>query len=626
MKKSKKSKPKYKFGAFLKQNAQPISQVSSLAGQLINTEDPGGAAVSGALQGAGAGAAFGPAGAIVGGLVGGATSFFGAEEARKKKKELQQQRENALTAELMSNAGNAYAKGGKLNTVASKLGVVQGGELEPISKDAVEVKANNPDQTDSVELEEAFVDHNEVIDRKNRVFSDELGFAKIAKKLEKQKSMSSRFSASNERIEQQLDNLFQEQESMKKGMSKGGKYKMFTGGKLTDPEPKISRITNQPYKNEVEYTRQQFVDNNIPTNEEYVLGYFKRNPKATRVLSATAIDKNGAEFPNQVVDAFTDELQKSTMMNPKGDTAMYMSGEQFPTTDLVNTMTKMKKAKGGKLGTVDKLTYGEKLGGDPLRKYKPVQKLAKDGLDVTMKAISPMDLQPTKSTTVSKSSKKGFDFDVDKGITTAATFAPNLVSSVAQRKLKGPATPQLETTTRLQRMSANDQLANADRQGLLADQLIKNNTAQGSDIASATGNILAKKLASKNQIYGENQRVNAAIQGQEAALNTQIRARNTERMNDFNNASNEFSNLGQKLTTENVANLSSKILQQGREKNQMQFDKDALTINEAKFEDSGISSRFKAKLMKENPDAYKRIYGSKKMGGMIPKKLSRNKK
>jgi len=614
MKKSK--KPKYKLGAVLKQNAQPISQVTSLAGSLLNTEDPAGAAASGALQGAAAGASFGPLGALGGAAIGGITSLLGAEDAQRRKKEMEQQRQNAITAQLISNAGNAYAKGGKINAVSSKLAVIQGGELEPISKDAVEVKANNPNQTDSVELENAFVDHNEVIDRKNRVFSDELGFAKLAKKLEKQKSPSSRFSASNERIEQQLDDLFQQQESMKKGMKKGGKYKMLTGGELTEPDPKkpISRITNQPYKDPVEYTRQQYLENNIPSNEEYVLSYFKRNPKANRVVSGTVIGEGG-DFPNQVVDAFDDEYAKSTQMNPKGDTAVYMKNEQLPATD--KPIGKLGKKSGGRL---------QLTGAFPMKPMKQKMdvggELFKNPLAGTKESyFKDKGLRSEITAADRKFMNKTSPVDMSKGLTTAATFAPNLVSAVAQRNLKGPAVPQLESTTRLERMSAVDQLANADRQGLLADQLIKNNTAQGADIASATGNILAKKLASKNQIYGENQRINAAIQGQEAALNTQIRARNTERMNDFNNASNEFSNLRQKLTTDNVANLSSKILQQGREKNQIDLDKFKIKYLERKFKDSGVPDRGLEDFTNEEKDKY----GLKKGGKIHIKPENRGK-
>jgi hypothetical protein len=602
MKNSKKigKKPGYKLGALLKQNGKQIGQGLELAGQVGQAIDPTNTGIGNVLGRAGLGAqigsTFGPVGSVAGGavgLIGGAIeSIFNSGEEEKKVKEMNRQKEAATTSQLISNSGAAFAKGGKMNNLQSKLGVIQGGTLQPISKDAVEVKANNPTQTDSVELDNAYVDHNEVIDRKNRVFSDELGFAKQAKKLEKQKSKSSRFTASNERIEQQLDNLFQEQESMKKGMTKGGKYKMLTGGEIDPNKPKVSRITNQPYKDEIEYTREQYDKGLIPQNEEYVINYFKRNPKTNRVLSGTAIN-NGAEFPNQVVDAFDDVMQKSVQVNPRGQTALTDSLGQVPATDV--PIYKPKNAVGGRLG---KLSTG----------------LDKSPLD---KGFYKTEAQQRAITLDTAKTNKGLDFDKLK--TGLATFGPNIASALAQNKLRGPATPQMEKAVGLKRLSANDQLAEVERQGLQANQVIKNNTAQAADIASATGNIFAKKVAAKNQIFGENQRLNAAIQGQEAALNTQINARNTERTNQFNNDINDFSNLKQRLGTDNVANLSSKVLQQGREKNQMDLDKFSIKYMGRKFKDSGVQDRNLDDITEEE----QKKYLGKKNGGIIPKKLAK---
>jgi len=592
MKKTKniKKKPGYSLGTLLKQNGKQVGQGLELAGQVGQAVDSNNTGVGNALGRAGLGAqvgsAFGPMGTVIGGaagLVGGAIeSVFNSKEQDRQEIELKRQKESAVTAQLINNTGAAYSKGGKMNNLSSKLGVIGGGELQPISKDAVEVKANNPSQTDSVELDNAFVDHNEVIDRKNRVFSDELGFAKLAKKLEKQKSNSSRFTASNERIEQQLDQLFQEQEGMKKGMSKGGKYKMLTGGEL-DPKTKVSRINNQPYKDEIEYTKEQYDKGLIPQNEEYVLSYFKRNPKTTRVLSGTSIN-NGNEFPNQVVDAFDDVVQKSNASEPTGQQALYTGGNQLTGTE------------------VSKLKPGQKNGGRlQLNGAFPMKPL-KSGLDGTPGFVKPK-------------------IDFDKLKTGLATFGPNIASALAQKNLKGPAAPQMERAVGLKRMKADDQLAEVERQGLQASQVIKNNTAQAGDIASATGNIFAKKVAAKNQIFGENQRLNAAIQGQEAALNTQIKARNTERMNQFNNDTNDFSNLKQRLGTDNVANLSTKVLQQGKEKNQMKLDKFSMKYMSRKFKDSGVQDRNLDDITEEE----QKEYLSKKNGGMIVKKLAKKK-
>lgn len=137
------------------------------------------------------------------------------EDAAKRQKQL----DAVTTRRLIDNSGSAFAKGGKLS---SYLKVQNGGYLKPISEDAVQVVGNNPSITDGVELENAFVDNNEVIDRENRVFSDVIvgptgrSVASEAKRLEKMKSSSSRFKMSNERIDAKVDDLFNFQEQIKR--------------------------------------------------------------------------------------------------------------------------------------------------------------------------------------------------------------------------------------------------------------------------------------------------------------------------------------------------------------------------------------------------------------------------
>ena len=145
--------------AFLDQYGAPIQQGAALAGSTIGALAPnkGGAAASGALKGAAAGMAFGPVGAGVGAVVGGITSFIGAKKEEKALEEMKRKQENAdnlLAVNTgVANAGRSLKHGGKL--LSKKLNPLAGGGLNVVSDDAVEVKANNPNETDSVELQEA---------------------------------------------------------------------------------------------------------------------------------------------------------------------------------------------------------------------------------------------------------------------------------------------------------------------------------------------------------------------------------------------------------------------------------------------------------------------------------------
>jgi hypothetical protein len=98
-----------------------------------------------------------------------------------------------------------FKKGGVMPGSRS---IVRGGELTPIGDGAVKVKADAPSKTDSVELEKAFVDHNEVI-KDNKVFSDKvkLGDGKsVAKSAEDAIK-------SKTNVPQKLDSLFRRQQS-----------------------------------------------------------------------------------------------------------------------------------------------------------------------------------------------------------------------------------------------------------------------------------------------------------------------------------------------------------------------------------------------------------------------------
>ena len=133
-----------------------------------------------------------------------------------------------------------FENGGQLDNLKSS--VMQGGQLTQISPDAVQVSANQPGKTDSVELENAFVDHGEIIDRENRVFSDKLKLptgktiAQEAKKLEKMKAADARFATANEFIDKRLDKLFATQTAMntereqrkqrKPALANGGPFSM----------------------------------------------------------------------------------------------------------------------------------------------------------------------------------------------------------------------------------------------------------------------------------------------------------------------------------------------------------------------------------------------------------------
>lgn len=585
MAKKKKIKKKLATGGFA-QYEQPIQQGAMLAGSMVGAASGnsiGGQTASGVLSGVGAGAAFGPVGMAAGALIGGATSLIGAKKQKEEEESLRLAQARAIDFQARNNAiansgKQVVARGGKL--LSNKLKPLAGGGLVPVSNDAVQVQANNPQATDSVELQDAFVDHNEIIDNKDRVFSDEViapsgtSVAKEAAKLEKMKSDSRRFGDSNNRIETKLNDLFKYQEDTKRFQFEG--------------------------KKEV-----------TPFNEEL----------NQRVLTR----KNPEYLPDEL--QAKDEKFYSTVDKPT-------VGVQFDEFLRDRNMKKPLKARGGKLKP--KYLFGTEDLIDPPGgvKKKPLFKLpAPINTSEFTTVANNLDTQPVtdigSGPTLNQPAKS--NFDINKGINTLATFAPNLINTALQKRLKGPPEPSLERATTLKRVSAHPQLASADRAYNQAAETIKSGTAGAGNLASATGNLLAKRLEAENQIFGNVNQQNIGISNQEASMNQAVGARNVERMNRFGENKTEFANKKLQLTSENVANLSGKIQAQGRERNMMNLDKQKYGILQQRYSELPASMKAKYDNIWDfyNSDDYKenQLYGGllrkgkklnkKKLGGKI---------
>lgn len=137
-----------------------------------------------------------------------------------------------------------------------KTRLAQGGRLDSIGGDSVEVNANNPSATDSVELPQAFVDNDEIISRledgTKYVFPDDVinpltgnKFSKDAKKLaqadakiedkspfDKEAQMAKKHNAAQRNMYASTNEMMKMIDEGIKGLAKGGKYGYAKGGKM----------------------------------------------------------------------------------------------------------------------------------------------------------------------------------------------------------------------------------------------------------------------------------------------------------------------------------------------------------------------------------------------------------
>lgn len=548
--------------------------------------------------------------------------LLGESATQQRRKKALERLNYANTGSLISNSQLPTMKqGGKLSNYP-KLAVVNGGSLNPISNDAVEVNASNPALTDSVELPNAFVDNNEVIDRKNRVFSDSLTtasgktIAKEAKKLEKMKSTSPRFSTANKMIESKLDNLFQYQEQMKQD-SNNPTNKQLMADKAMNTGNKDNRIfDSDPFINVMESSRKKEELQELFKPKKAVGGtltdpdpVFKNKAEhdayyTKQLLSKMQYDNPGLYTKYQESLAANNQADIQTTLMAAGGIPAFKSSSQSIPSNPTNW---------------DKLNYsGNKVEGFRYSKNRPdrdsiTNKVSFDKggnlvrLDGPENEWDPGYYAPEQSTQPNS-------FNWQQGLNTAATVAPNITNAFLQKRLKGPKAPRLETNLKLQRLSPEAQLADASRQANLANSLITSNTAQGSNLAGSLGSVLSKRLANSNQIYGQVNNANASIQAQEAQLNQGIQARNTERLNGFNQNQVDFNNRKLMMTSENVANLSGKVQANTKERNLADRDKLALEVMKQQYKDSGIYDR--------NLDALIEDYQKRKsfkMGGKLSK-------
>lgn len=586
-------KPKLAEGALLDQYGVPQQQ-GALVGYVPPAEQKniGGGIGKGAATGASLGSSFGPIGTVVGGVVGAIGGGIGtAIGNRKRQREYDQQlleQQNIaqynLQQQSFANAGNKLAKGGTLNR---------------ISPDAVEVRANEPSKTDSVELDTAFVDHNEIIDNQNRVFSDVLKtpkgktIAKEAKRLEKMKSNNPRFIEADTHIDNKLTKLFEYQESKKRNKTKRN---LALGGNLTDPGKKnkkknISSATGLELPETFETTPR-----NIDVTKPIVKGvesfdYLEDRTKsqyASKPMSSFRSEQEYLKYhkgifeksltpeERQRYDAM-DESTREGYFTAKYGTQPFVGQDRTAFAPEGNVLGRPAMTKGGKLpkpkyfnGNNDDYTLGIK----PLSSEKIYNDLI--GPNLTVNTAIGDAIQPISTEQPQRQGLSGES--ILQGATALASFIPNIANRKLRNNLKGPIAPVMESKTRLERISARPQLASANRAYNQSKGVIEAGTAQGSNLASATGNLLAKRLAGENAIYGNVNAANAQIQAQEAGMNLGVGARNVERSNRFNTDKIDFANRKTQLQSENIANAIQKFQSITAERNRMNLDKDKYDI------------------------------------------------
>lgn len=636
-----KKKKKLNIGGGL---AQGVSTFGPMVAEFVPQDNSAGGAASGALKGAAAGAALGPWGAAAGAVIGGVTGAIKGRKAEKAATKAEELFKAKATTAIRNNTGPAlptFKNGGQVLDQS----VLKGGQLNQIGPDAVQVKANNPQQTDSVEMETAYVDHNEIIDRKNRVFSDSIKapsgrtIAKEATKLEKMKSQSSRFTAANDHIDQKLDQLFGYQQRLnlaknKKGLAFGGPLEEGgtegvdpkTGKPITQPTETLSQgpvYTPQNPATTPEMNAQHAIHNltlaqrfknslkgvnqNVVGGDELLIDGQPtiRNTSANQYVN---VDPRAIQKADSVIQAGRPILMKKKGLvgggdiPPLKDTPSY----QQPVFNLDKPWMPSYQQDG---------MIWENPGTPPITQQNSSIPTMNNPVNMGIQVNNPnakgLSVTPAAGGGSVNGGGKGFDWQ--KAGTAAATFGPDAINTFLAAKMKKPGPAALETGTFLNRINADDQLAENRRQTANSITAAKRGISQASNQAAFAGASLAKRLYADNTVKGEVNRQNAQIANQEAALNQGVKARNAQTLNQFNLLNTEADNRQLSAYSQIASNVGNKVLQKGREKNEMKRDEMHYEFLKAKYKDSGIDQRVLEDIMNQ----YKT---KKKNGGTLPKK------
>jgi hypothetical protein len=558
-----------------------------------------------------------------------------AMESFYEKRNLQWSQDHAATEPTLPT----FQFGGDMMDNAD---VVGGGRLEKISPDAVEVKANNPSKTDSVELDQAFVDHNEIIDKKDRVFSDSLKtpsgrtVAKEAKRLEKMKSKNDRFAAANSRIDEKLDELFNYQERLNKARLKP----TFAFGGAIPPEDPIKPPVKGTSIKGPQYT--PFDPNAVPAQQEMVaqnnLGIAQRFKNRLTGPQGNLIPTGDTE----VTAIMNPQASHSAYQQPGGGRRIYETVDPQTIMKADSTINasrqflfpKKKLNDGGFLPKPFKFDFDPEAAQiDPRALFQKQQQpfdfgsvdLNPDGTQgkVDLTGGNPANTnwsftQPGMTgvgTMSSNPQSTGPNLKKIGGI--AGQFGPDLINAALTTRMKKLKAPAKESRVFLDRINANDQLASNARQATNTNALIKNTTANASQALNNIGSVAAKRMYADNQVRGEVNRQNADIQAREAMINSSIGARNTERTNAKNAADVEFQNAKLSSLSQVSSSIGEKFMRSKQEANVKDLAYAQLDVLKKKYEDSGVYDRALEERLKALEDQQNGVKPKKKYGGKM---------
>jgi len=184
---------------------------------------------------------------------------------------------------------------------------------------------------------------------------------------------------------------------------------------------------------------------------------------------------------------------------------------------------------------------------------------------------------------------EGESFDYAGAFNEVAPFISNAVNSF--RTLPGVPTPTLEQTVNPNLVSYDAQRASNART-LRASQRGVNSSFADPQIAAAINAATLDQSINQNNVLTQNEgNTNAQILNQNNQFNSSIRARNTERLNEYKGNQVNRNVAQQELQSANLANFSDKYQTRQRDKAMQTLEEQKLDILPELYKDTGVLER-----------------------------------
>lgn len=558
-----------------------ISGIGNLAANIVDAKtynDKGvqsqfGAGLSGALKGAGTGASIGSVipgvGTLIGGGVGAVIGMGTSLMNQKKQQEelykaelLEEQNRMDIAAADYKNQMSGLNKGTRQTTMFEKGGKLP---LDIIGMNTVKVKGKKHEQG-GVNIGVAEVEKDEII-HGDKVFSARLKvpgtaftYAAVADKIvgkPKYKTLADKMETSNiakmdtyragtlvrnmQKAEKPLNDLFNMQESMKKGsgrkMAYGGKLKLELGGTtgMLDYEDPL------PVKG-VKAFQNYLLQNKDNVSKALEASKLVGNPLA----NLKAPERTTPTLPETGIKAFQNVMEK----NPE---LKFLAGKDL------NRLTPMGN-----------------------RGYATVERTA---------PVVNEDKKPNLSFTGS---------DLRRGFEAVAPYMDNITNAFLTQRSPVLPTPRLNTPARIKtNYNIEPQLAEIARSEVGTKRNILDNVSDG---AAARGSLLANRFNSLNakaNLLGQKENIETDFKNRQSMMNADVLNQNRGIMNNYDMLKFQRADDIQTRISQNAANATEDAQQQIVDRKLSERDEMDLAITLRKYQNTGVLERLNIPLVRK---------------------------